>query len=988
MKPIFLLTIPPIGYRSLSAWAVGCLLIGVWCKAGDDFPKPYNSPAENHLSPMPAREAAIRMRLPKGFQAQVYASEPMVQNPIAMTWDERGRLWVAENFTYSDRNQKFDWNLRDRVIVLEDTDGDGAADVRKVFTDQVQILTSVEVGRGGVWLMCPPRLLFIPDANGDGVPDGPSQVHLEGFEIGPSSHHNFANGLKWGPDGWLYGRCGHSCPGNIGPPGTPAAQRIPMQGGIWRYHPTRKTFEVLCHGTVNPWGHDWNEQGELFFINTVIGHLWHMIPGAHFKESSGDSPNPAVFERMDMIADHYHFDTRGSWTESRAGKANDFGGGHAHSGVLIYQNHAWPETYRGKLFTLNLHGQRANQETLVRQGCGYSGKHGPDFFVAADPFFRGLDLNTGPDGQVYVLDWSDTGECHESTGVHRTSGRIFRIVGPGESKKKSPFSKPACLTGEGPILPGLWQRYQKGTLGRAELLEHLANTDEHVRVWAIRLLTDHWPLDSLLGPSPHRTPPDDPEIRNALLSLARKDPSGLVGLTLASTLQRLRLEHRAELARILMERKEWLSDRDFPFVIWYGISPVAMAQPQAFRGLLEATQEPRWIFWASRWIATHAATHPQVLEGLVKSAAAWPEGKQRAVLEGLTRGFRGWRQVKPPESWAAWSQSAFAKNNPGLFQELQLIFGEGRAFEELQQIALDTKADQPSRQKALQQLIDSRPDQTRALCEKLLEVKGLGAIAARGLARFDDPEVARRLCKQYRRLSSDDRLAVLEVLVSRKSFARVLLEEVSSKNPPVAKTDISAVHARQIRSLGDESLARKLVEVWGEWRQTPQAKLELIQQWKARLGPDQLASADPQAGRVVFENQCASCHVLFGSGKKVGPDLTGSQRGNLDYLLENILDPGATVSRDFRASLIHLKDGRLISGLVTGQTPQTLVVQTATEIQSINRSDIEEIKETNQSPMPDGLLQHLNEKQVRDLFAYLMHPHQVPLRDTDKARQP
>jgi putative membrane-bound dehydrogenase-like protein len=182
---------------------------------------------------------------------------------------------------------------------------------------------------------------------------------------------------------------------------------------------------VLTHGTTNPWGHDWDANGEMFFINTVTGHLWHLIHGAHLMDSN--TMNPLIYEKLDTIADHYHYDRSGSWSDSRDGKANSLGGGHAHIGMMIYQADQWPEAYRNKLFTLNMHGRRANVERLERNGSGYVGKHEPDVFLSDDPWFRGIEISTGPDGSGFILDWSDTGECHESTGVHRTSGRIFRV---------------------------------------------------------------------------------------------------------------------------------------------------------------------------------------------------------------------------------------------------------------------------------------------------------------------------------------------------------------------------------------------------------------------------------------------------------------------------------------------------------------------------------------------------------------------------------
>ncbi|MEL7267883.1 MAG: cytochrome C, partial [Planctomycetota bacterium] len=142
-----------------------------------------------------------------------------------------------------------------------------------------------------------------------------------------------------------------------------------------------------------------------------------------------------TYELIDFHADHWHFDTSGSWTKSRDGAANKFGGGHAHSGVMIYQGGHWPSQYDDKLFTLNFHGRRANVERLQRHGSGYVAKHEDDFLLAADPWFRGMDLTSGPDGNVFVLDWSDTGECHEHDGVHRESGRIYKVIYEGNDQK-------------------------------------------------------------------------------------------------------------------------------------------------------------------------------------------------------------------------------------------------------------------------------------------------------------------------------------------------------------------------------------------------------------------------------------------------------------------------------------------------------------------------------------------------------------------------
>ena len=422
-----------------------------------DFPEPYNTEKAG-TAPMAADEVARTAVLPEGFRLEVFASEPDVRQPIAIDFDEKGRLWVAECYTFAETPLRWDLNLNDRLTILEDTNGDGKSDKRTVFWDQGKRLTSVAVGAGGVWVTCAPQLLFIPDADGDLVPDGEPVVMLDGFDA-ETIGHNIVNGLKFGPDGWLYGRHGITSTSSIGVPGSPMEERIPLNCGIWRFHPVTKTFEVVCHGGTNPWGLDWNEDGQLFYTNTVIGHLWHAIPGAFYERMFGAHLNPLAYESIGHTADHYHWD-RGSekWSDIRDGisdKTSELGGGHAHMGCLIYQGGVWPKEYHGKLFTNNLHGRRINMDILAREGNGYVGTHGKDFLQIQDPWFRGLDLITGPDGQVWINDWCDTGECHDNDGIHRSSGRIYRIVYDGPEKGVPTPERPEWLTqrGRAPMVP-------------------------------------------------------------------------------------------------------------------------------------------------------------------------------------------------------------------------------------------------------------------------------------------------------------------------------------------------------------------------------------------------------------------------------------------------------------------------------------------------------------------------------------------------------
>ncbi|WP_166442724.1 PVC-type heme-binding CxxCH protein [Phragmitibacter flavus] len=992
--------------------------------AASDFPAPNDT--QPLTIPFPtAKESLALMKLPPGFKATVFAAEPDVNNPIACAWDAKGRLWVAENFTYGDNNERYNLKLRDRILIFEDTDNDGVHDKRTVFTDQLQMLTSIERGLGGVWGMAPPHLLFIPDANGDDVPDGPPQVVLEGFSTEAASRHTFANGLKWGPDGWLYGRCGISSTSFIGVPGSKQEERLATAGGMWRYHPTRKVFDIVCAGTTNPWGHDWNEHGELFFINTVIGHLWHGIHGAHLKRMHGQDLNPRVYQQMEQIADHYHWDTGGSWTDSREGAkgskgADALGGGHAHVGMMIYQGTNWPEYYRGKVFTLNMHGRRVNVEKLERNGSGYVGKHEPDILKSDDPWFRGVEITYGPDGGVYILDWSDIGECHENDGVHRNSGRIYKITyGDAVKPKEADLTKVSdeelvklqlsdnewlvrnarlelreranrdkALTSLAPSLytqfhaaPNIAKKlnnwwalriladFTKSDHESPLIHDNLANiyrdsirlNDPILKSWAIRSVSPAGPADKL----------NYSESGNLLVEIAKGEVTSTERLVLASSLKTLHPDQKVKLGAVLLARADDSNDPNLPLMYWYGIMDLP---PGELVKLFADCQIPLVRKFIARRCAEDIESDPTALNGLLAL------GKHQAdVLLGMGEALDGWAKAKKPEAWDAFAakieDDAAAKE---ALQGLSLLFGDGRAIDDIKKIALDDKADFAQRNNALQSLITAKAEGLRQICEKLLKTRGLNMTALRGLALFDDPAIGKQLALSYRNFYPNEQPVLIETLTSRKGFAKALLDQMAANKVP--KTALTVIHARQIRSFKDEALDKQLAEVWGEIRESSADKQKLIADLKAKLTPEVLAKGDPHAGRVLFNMACAACHKLYGEGHLIGPDLTGSGRKDINYLIENIVDPSALLAADYRMTIVTMKDGRVLSGNVAAKSDRTLTLKMVGLEQVL---ELEQIANTQQLPvslMPEGLMQAFNEEQVRDLMAYLMTDTQVELK--------
>jgi len=561
-------------------------------------------PKDKPISP----EAALRkMTLPPGFSASLFAGEPDVMQPIAFDFDDRGRLWVVECFSYPDwKNAN-----RDRMLIFTDTDGDGRFDERKVFFDRGHRLSGITVGFGGVWVTSTPELLFIPDQDGDDIPDGPPVAHLDGFTL--QAGHNLVNGLAWGPDGWLYGRHGITASSLVGRPGSAEAERIKLNCSIWRYHPITHAFEVVANGTTNPWGLDWDENGQAFFSNNVIGHLWHLIPGAHYQRMFGEDFNPYLYGLMGSCSDHKHF-AGSDWTKSRGGQGEhgQLGGGHSHAGAMIYQGENWPQEFRHRILMANTHGNRLLYDELQRSGSGYVGKHGDSLLMANDPWFRAVSIHAGPDGGVFVSDWNDIGECHDNDGSYRSSGRIYKIV-HGQPASRPPFDLKRAtdlelarmqtdgnewfvrharrlleeraaagklseearnhlrkVVAEDSQVPhqlrGIWALHAIGSLPETELLKLTDHSSEYVRWWAVQLLVEN------KNPSG--------ETLKKFVSLAQSDRSAMVRLSLASALQRIPFKERWAIARELLQHHEDSGDKDLPLMVWYGIEPLVPMQPE------------------------------------------------------------------------------------------------------------------------------------------------------------------------------------------------------------------------------------------------------------------------------------------------------------------------------------------------------------------------------------------------------------------------
>lgn len=962
--------------------------------------------AHDGLSPT---EAAAAMTVPEGFNVTLFAGEPDVVQPIAFTIDDRGRLWVAEAYSYPVRVSKE--KARDRILIFEDTNGDGKFDVKKVFAERLNLVSGIEVGFGGVWVGAAPEFLFLPDRNHDDVPDGPAEVRLDGW--GYEDTHETLNSFNWGPDGWLYGCHGVFTHSRVGEPGTPNADRVPINAGIWRYHPTQRKFEVFAHGTSNPWGVDFDENGQAFETACVIPHLYHMIQGARYERQAGPHFSSFTYDDIKTIADHRHY--LGVNPHAGNGRSDQAGGGHAHAGAMIYLGGAWPDTYRGSLFMNNIHGARLNRDILVPQGSGFIGQHAPDFLLANDRWSQIISLKYGPDGQVYMIDWYDKNQCHhrEIDGHDRTNGRIFKISykdiswapvdlgklssrdlvqmqshrnnwlarharrilqerGADPEVKKSLRELAAQIKEIRVALNCLWAEHVTGGLDREAILAGLQSPSAHVRAWNIQLATEQG------------SPPA--EVLAKFAALAESDPSPVVRLYLASALQRLPLEKRWPVIEKLVQHSDDAADHNLPLMYWYAAEPLATADSARALKLATGSAIPQLAPFMARRVA--AIGSPEAMATLVDALGdAHSAATQLAILTGTNEALKGRRQVSMPARWPNVATQLASSNDAQVRSQamaLALTFGDSSALTSFRAALTDAGANLNLRRDALAALLKVHDPELAPSLQRLLADPALRAQALRGLAAYDDAKTPELILDVFPKLTDAERRDAFATLASRVSYARALLDAVASNR--IMSKLLTADVIRQLRNHKNAQLDEQIKKVWGSARETTADRSRLIAQYKAMLTSKPAQPADPSLGRAMFVKTCQQCHTLFGVGGKVGPELTGSNRADMDYLLSNVLDPSALIGKDYQAHVVSTSDGRVLTGIVRAEDRDSITVLTATDIVTVPRGEIDERKVSDQSMMPDDLWKPLSDHEIRSLVAYLASPAQVaPLATPENA---
>ena len=968
----------------------------------------YVTRRQGDREPLSPQEAEATFVVPDDLEYQLVLSEPEITQPLFMTWDERGRMWVIQYRQYPEpaglKMLSRDVYLRsvydkvplppphgtrgrDRISIHEDTDGDGVYDKHKTFIDGLNIASSVAVGRGGAYVANPPYLLFYPDADGDDVPDGDPEVLLEGFGIEDS--HSVINSIRFGPDGWLYGCQGSTVTAMVKRPGTDGAVIQTMGQQVWRYHPEQRIFEVFAEGGGNAFGLALDAKGRVYSgHNGGDTRGFHYVQGAYYRKGfakHGSLSNPWTF---------------GFFESMKHDKVPRF----THN-FIIYEESQLPEQYHGQLFGIEpLQGQVVLSDIRPHQSS-FETEDIIRVVKTNDPWFRPVDIKSGPDGAVYVADMYEQRIDHSSHyagRIDRTNGRIYRLTMRDPEKTqptgltsnssdadllealKSPDKwrrqTAVRLLGDGAFsdeaevllqqtftekgdsaVSSLWGLHAIGGFTDAHAGLLLQHDDEFVREWTVRLLADNHVVPTALLPY--------------LVERATNDPSIHVRKQLAASAQRIPAAQAMPILRALLEHDTDATDIHQPLMIWWAVESAMKSEmgrsavTDALLQSADAWQRPLVRDHLLRRIMKRCilpATRSEFLAA-ARLLNQSPDAASTQILMGaLEESLEGRSLTGIPEQLL----DAIGKAGGGS-DGLKLRQQQSEAIESALTLVADAKADIKQRIQFVEILGEIRLVRSVPVMLQLLngsEDAGLLEAVLNALYSFSERTIGQNIINRLASLPADLQPAAASLLAARSEWSVLALEAAQAET---LSSELLTEDVLRKMALHQEPRIGEIIRsVWGEIRGTT---TEEMKQETERLNQILTAgTGNPRAGKSHYMKNCGRCHRLFEEGGKVGPDLTAFQRDDLKRLLQNIVNPDLEIRKGFENFMIVAEDGRLATGFLSSQDDQVVVLRTTEGVSlTFFRDEIDDMLAVPESVMPKGALKDLSDQQTRDLFAYL-----------------
>jgi putative heme-binding domain-containing protein len=939
--------------------------------------------------PLSPQDALKKMRVPDGFRVELVAAEPDIVNPVAMTFDERGRIWITESLEYPRREPG---KGRDRIKVLESTKGDGKYDKITVFAEGLNIPSGIAVGHGGVWLANSPDILFYKEGP-DGKALGEPEVVVTGF--GRADTHELPNSLTWGPDGWLYGLNGVFNPSVVKHKG----KEYRFTCALFRIHPKTRDFELFCEGTSNPWGIGIDTEGSFFVSACVIDHLWHLTETGYYLRQGG--PYPPFTWILGSIVKHKHQ------------KA-------AYCGLHFFDSDAYPEPYREKLYMGNIHGNCVNSDELTREGSTYFAKPRDDFLTANDAWFMPVSQKTGPDGCLYILDWYDRYHCYQDAnrdpaGIDRLKGRLYRVrykdsppAGLFDLKKESDDELIQRLHSPNVYFRDIAQRLlteRSSPQLRDKLMALVENTDAPRKarlhaLWALvgggslevkfhrRLLRDKDPTFRAWAVRAAGNMHELNELLRDQVALMVEDPSPDVLLQVAIAAAKIEgLDPLPVLVRVLAQCGD---DRLIPGIVWQNLQPLLEARggslveflkkaelkaspgltavlPRAVERLLASKAEPGIVTdLVSLTLDSRRPFHTAAGPCLAMVAAKVQNGelageRLAAVGTGLKPGLA--RLMADAGDSPVKREAVF----------LAATLKDPAATAAMAELFRSTSQDEATRLKALNALVAGGHASVLDGVALVLADPQKHSIAFRGqvlaaLGKMDHPRIAELVLDHYPRLEPELQPRAIELLTQRVHWSKKLLAHIAEKKVPASALNVN--HVRKLTATKDPELIKTVTAVWGIVRDDRNPEREkVVAQMREHL---KKTPGDPMKGVVVFRNLCGQCHKLHGEGQDVGPDITANGRSDFEQLLSNVFDPSLVIGSAYQATTVITTKGQTLTGLLVEDSPQRVVLKVqGGKLETIPRDQVDEVAVSKVSLMPEGVEKQLKPEEIADLFAYL-----------------
>jgi putative membrane-bound dehydrogenase-like protein len=950
----------------------------------------------------------------EGLAIDLIAAEPIVAQPLYMSFDSRGRLWVTQYLQYQYpaglKVMSYDQHLRavfdkvpeppprgvkgaDKVTVFEDKDGDGTYETHRDVITGLNIATAAIKGAGGIYVMNPPYLLFYPDANDDDVPDGDPKVCLSGF--GLEDTHSVASSLLFGPDGWIYGANGSTTTGTIS---SAVTKNVRLAGQhIWRYHPKSEVFEIFGEGGGNTFSAEIDAQGRVFSGTNGAQRGMHYDQGMAGTKNfgkHGTQDNPYAFGYFD------HMVTKSD-------------GKRFSQAFCIYDGDLMADMLGGRIIAPNSMQNMVYVSRRVPDTSTFRIEDDPPLLRSSDRWFRPVDAKVGPDGAIYLADWYDTRLSHVSPidDWSKGDGRIYRVRPANAAIRHEKFdlhTAPVATLVQYLSHANKWFRKQaalelfwRGEKSAVPAVEKLARDRNNPHAFdalcALELLgglSDNAAVDLLEHPDPYvrrwvvRTEGDRNQVgvgvAAAMVKLGGREQQPEVRTQLLSSAKRLPAITALPIVKAMIGNEADASDKRIPLILWWAIESKAESDRDA---VLKLFSDPAlWRLPLARGFGVHNLAQRWAMAGgkdnfesCAKLLALAPRPEDRSlVIEGLALAFEGGKVPELPPALASALNDYLAKE---LDTDLSLAVktGNAEAVKKALAVIKDEKAPTPKRAALVQAFAEA---QNKAVVPQILAIFNRAGNAAGTLrqailpyaARFDDPAFAPTVIKGYEaRFSQTIPLkdATHRFLASRPEWAKQFLAAVDRTE--IKSRDVAPDIVRQLELYKDPEMDRLIKKHWSAAgsKLSSQEKLAEMMRLKRVLA----TKGDVAKGKELFTARCSACHTLFNEGGKIGPDLTGYDRNNPEFWLVAILDPSAEIREGFGAYTVKMKDGQTLMGMLVKQDASNVVLKDmAGQTQTLRADQVAQLQAFPQSMMPEGLLSGLDDAIVRDLFTYLMKP--------------